>query len=152
MSVHESMINQYTKELDNEAKEMNDVADYVEAELKNYGVKVYRNNPNGNINLWNSEAKYYNCDFKIAIHSNASGSHNTYGIETWIDEEGSASYSIANIIQEAINETAQVEKLEELENDLNGVKNIINKVAGLSAEQMNLSEKEKQEILDKMKK
>lgn len=84
----------------NEAKEMNDVADYVEAELKNYGVKVYRNNPNGNINLWNSEAKYYNCDFKIAIHSNASGAHNTYGIETWIDEEGSLSYSIANIIQE----------------------------------------------------
>ena len=28
------------------------------------------------------------------------GLDNTYGIETWIDEEGSLSYSIANIIQE----------------------------------------------------
>ena len=83
----------------NEMAEMNDLTDYVEEVLKNKGVKVYRNNPNGNINLWNSEAKYYNCDFKLAIHSNASGSHTTYGIETWIDEQGSFSYSLGNIIQ-----------------------------------------------------
>lgn len=83
----------------NEMAEMNDLTDYVEEALKNKGVKVYRNNPNGNINLWNSEAKYYNCDFKLAIHSNASGSHTTYGIETWIDEQGSFSYSLGNIIQ-----------------------------------------------------
>lgn len=83
----------------NEMKEMNDLTNYIQNKLKEYNVKVYRNNSNGNINLWNSESKYYNCDLHLAIHSNASNSHSVYGIETWINEQSSSTYSLANIIQ-----------------------------------------------------
>lgn len=86
----------------NEMDEMNDVTNYIEERLKSYGVKVYRNNPAGNINQWNKDSNYYGVDFKIAIHSNASNNHDTYGIETWIDTENSATYSIANAIQNGL--------------------------------------------------
>ena len=88
----------------NEMDEMNDVTDYIEERLKSYGVKVYRNNPAGNINQWNKDSNYYGVDFKIAIHSNASNNHDTYGIETWIDTENSATLSIAQSIQNGLME------------------------------------------------
>ncbi|MCH5167253.1 MAG: chitobiase/beta-hexosaminidase C-terminal domain-containing protein [Erysipelotrichales bacterium] len=88
----------YTNEMD----EMNDVTDYVEERLKSYGVIVYRNNPAGNINLWNKDSNYYGVDFKIAIHSNASVDHDNYGIETWVDTQNSLTYSIANAIQSGL--------------------------------------------------
>lgn len=83
----------------NEMKEMNDLSNYIESRLKEYGVKVYRNNPNGNINLWVADSLYYGSDLHIAIHSNASTDHLSKGIETWINEQGSMTYSLANLIQ-----------------------------------------------------
>ena len=83
----------------NEEKEMNDLTDYIETRLKEYGVKVYRNNPNGNINLWTSDSRFYNCDVHLAIHSNASTSHLVSGVETWINEQSSLAYDLGNIIQ-----------------------------------------------------
>jgi N-acetylmuramoyl-L-alanine amidase len=86
----------------NEEHEMNDLANYIQAKLKEYNVKIYRNNPNGNINLWNSESMFYNCDLHLAIHSNASESHTVYGIETWINEQTSETYSLANLLQASL--------------------------------------------------
>lgn len=83
----------------NEMKEMNDLSNYIESRLKEYGVKVYRNNPNGNINLWVADSLYYGSDLHIAIHSNASTDHLSKGIETWINEQESMTYSLANLIQ-----------------------------------------------------
>lgn len=86
----------------NEKKEMNDLSNYIEKRLKDNGVKVIRNNPNGNINLWTSESKYYGADLHLAVHSNGSRDHNVFGIETWIDEQGSQTFSLANLIQNAL--------------------------------------------------
>lgn len=86
----------------NEAKEMNDLTDYLEKRLKDAGVIVYRNSPLGNIDLWISDSRYYGVDLHLAIHSNASVNHDKYGIETWINEESSKTYSLANLIQNAL--------------------------------------------------
>lgn len=83
----------------NEEKEMNDLSNYIEKRLKENNVKVYRNNPNGNINLWVADSKYYGSDLHIAIHSNASTDHTSKGVETWINEQTSDTYSLANMIQ-----------------------------------------------------
>lgn len=88
----------------NESVEMNEVTDYIEKKLNAKGVKVYRNNPDGNINIWNSESKYYNCDIHLAIHSNASETRQSTGFETWVNEQASDSYSLANIIQSSLSE------------------------------------------------
>lgn len=84
----------------NEMAEMNDLTDYIEERLKAYGVKVYRNSPSGNINLWLKQSNYYGVDLHIAIHSNASTNHDNYGIETWVHSESSNTFSLANIIQD----------------------------------------------------
>ena len=83
----------------NEEKEMNDLSNYIEKRLKENNIKVYRNNPNGNINLWVADSKYYGADLHIAIHSNASTDHTSKGVETWINEQTSDTYSLANMIQ-----------------------------------------------------
>ena len=83
----------------NEEKEMNDLSNYIEKRLKDYNIKVYRNNPNGNINLWVADSRYYGADLHIAIHSNASTNHTSKGLETWINDQTSDTYSLANIIQ-----------------------------------------------------
>lgn len=83
----------------NEGTEMNDLSNYIQNRLNEYNVKVYRNNPNGNINIWNSDSIYYGCDLHIAIHSNASDDGTAHGIETWINEQTSETYSLANIIE-----------------------------------------------------
>ena len=83
----------------NEEKEMNDLSNYIEKRLKENNVKVYRNNPNGNINLWVADSRYYGADLHIAIHSNASTNHTSKGVETWINEQTSDTYSLANMIQ-----------------------------------------------------
>lgn len=84
----------------NEADEMNDLSDYIETVLKENGVKVYRNNPNGNINLWTADSRFYNVDLHLAVHSNASSDHTASGIETWVNEPSCAAYDLANIIQD----------------------------------------------------
>lgn len=86
----------------NEMDEMNDLSNYIQERLEANGVKVYRNNPAGNINLWNRDSNYYGVDLKIAIHSNASVEHDKYGIETWIDTQNSQTVSIANAIQKGL--------------------------------------------------
>lgn len=86
----------------NEMDEMNDLSNYIQERLEANGVKVYRNNPAGNINLWNRDSNYYGVDLKIAIHSNASIEHDKYGIETWIDTQNSQTVSIANAIQKGL--------------------------------------------------
>lgn len=83
----------------NEEKEMNDLSNYIEKRLKDYNIKVYRNNPNGNINLWVADSRYYGADLHIAIHSNASTNHTSKGVETWINDQTSNTYSLANMIQ-----------------------------------------------------
>lgn len=83
----------------NEMNEMNDLSNYIQERLESKGVKVYRNNPAGNINLWNRDSNYLGADLHIAIHSNASDNHDKYGIETWIHTESSQTYSLANLIQ-----------------------------------------------------
>lgn len=83
----------------NEGKEMNDLSNYIEKRLKDYNIKVYRNNPNGNINLWVADSRYYGADLHIAIHSNASTNHTSKGVETWINDQTSDTYSLANMIQ-----------------------------------------------------
>ena len=87
----------------NEKQEMNAIADHLINKLKEYpNVTVYRNNPAGNINQWNNDANYLGVDFKLAIHSNASEDHTSYGVETWVDSEESNTYSIASLIQDAM--------------------------------------------------
>lgn len=83
----------------NEEKEMNDLSNYIGKRLKDYNIKVYRNNPNGNINLWVADSRYYGADLHIAIHSNASTNHTSKGVETWINDQTSDTYSLANMIQ-----------------------------------------------------
>lgn len=83
----------------NEGKEMNDLSNYIEKRLKDYNIKVYRNNPYGNINLWVADSRYYGADLHIAIHSNASTNHTSKGVETWINDQTSDTYSLANMIQ-----------------------------------------------------
>lgn len=86
----------YTNEMD----EMNDLSDYIVERLRAHGVKVYRNNPSGNINLWLRDSNYYGVDLHLAIHSNASTNHDNHGIETWIHSEGSNTFSLGNMIQD----------------------------------------------------
>ena len=83
----------------NEMKEMNKVTDYIEERLKEFGVKVYRNNSWGNINRWLADSNYLGVDAHIAIHSNASVDHTANGIETWVDDETSNSYNLAHLMQ-----------------------------------------------------
>ncbi|MDE5631118.1 MAG: chitobiase/beta-hexosaminidase C-terminal domain-containing protein, partial [Bacilli bacterium] len=86
----------YTNEMD----EMNDLSDYIIERLKAHGVKVYRNNSSGNINLWLRDSNYYGVDLHLAVHSNASTNHDNHGIETWIHSEGSNTFSLGNMIQD----------------------------------------------------
>ena len=81
-----------------EEKEMNDLTNYIEKRLNDYGVKTYRNEF-GDINRWTSDSNYLGVDLHLAIHSNASEEHTSYGVETWINEASSATYSLAQNIQ-----------------------------------------------------
>jgi len=86
----------------NEMREMNRLTDFLEKRLKEAGVTVFRNRPYGNINRWTAESRYHGVDLHLAIHSNASIDHRSYGIETWIHEESSKTYSLAHLFQKAL--------------------------------------------------
>lgn len=77
---------------------MNKLTDYLETYLKSYNVKVYRNNPNTDINSWINESNYVKSDLHLALHSNASEHHDVHGIEMYVDNPSSQSLSIANQI------------------------------------------------------
>lgn len=85
----------------NEKKEMNDVTDYIEKRLESYGVTTYRNEF-GDINRWTADSTYLGVDLHLAIHSNASEEHTAYGIETWVHEQTSNTYSLAQNIQNSL--------------------------------------------------
>lgn len=82
----------------NEKKEMNDLTNYIEKRLKEYGIKTYRNEF-GDINRWTADSTYLGVDLHLAIHSNASEEHTAYGIETWIHDQNSSTYSLSQILQ-----------------------------------------------------
>lgn len=82
----------------NEKKEMNDLTNYIEKRLESYGVTTYRNEF-GDINRWTADSTYLGVDLHLAIHSNASEDHTAYGVETWIHEQTSNTYSLAQNIQ-----------------------------------------------------
>lgn len=82
----------------NEKKEMNDLTDRIEKVLKEHGVKTYRNEF-GDINRWTADSTYLGVDLHLAIHSNASEEHTSYGIETWVQNGTSKMYSLAQNIQ-----------------------------------------------------
>lgn len=82
----------------NEKKEMNDLTNYIEKRLNSYGVKTYRNEF-GDINRWTQDSTYLGVDLHLAIHSNASEEHTSYGIETWVHNETSNTYSLAQNLQ-----------------------------------------------------
>ena len=84
----------YTNEMDM----MNKLTDYLEEELKNAGVTVYRNKSSGNINAWLAESNSKKSDFHFAIHSNASINHDVKGMEIYVDKSTSKSFSIASNI------------------------------------------------------
>ena len=83
-----------------EANEMNDLTNYIEKRLKEYGVTLYRNERSGNINRWTADSTYLGVDLHLAIHSNASEDHTSYGIETWVHDFDSKTYSLAQNIQQ----------------------------------------------------
>lgn len=82
----------------NERDMMNKLTDYLEADLKNAGVKVYRNKSTGNINEWLKESNNKKSDFHFAIHSNGSTNHDTKGMEIYVDKPTSKCLSIASNI------------------------------------------------------
>ena len=82
----------------NEKKEMNDLTNYIEKRLKSFGIKTYRNEF-GDINRWTQDSTYLGVDLHLAIHSNASEDHKSYGIETWVHNENAKMYSLASNIQ-----------------------------------------------------
>ena len=82
-----------------EMNEMNDLANYVIERLNEYGVKTYRNKPAAGIDQWNKESMYLGADLHIALHSNASNDHTSYGTETWINNANSSAFSIASMVQ-----------------------------------------------------
>ena len=86
----------------NEMREANVIADYMEARLRANGVRVLRNNPRANINTWTSESRFHGADLHFAIHSNASPSGRAHGVETWINEQTSRTFSLASHIQNSL--------------------------------------------------
>ena len=85
-----------------EANEMNDLTNYIEKRLKDNDIIVYRNEKSGNINRWTQDSTYLGVDLHLAIHSNASEDHTSYGIETWVDSSDAKMYSLAWNIQNSL--------------------------------------------------
>ena len=78
-----------------EKEMMNKLADVIERKLQAAGFVVYRNNPYGDINAWNSFSNAVGADFHFAIHSNGSTNHTARGVEIHVDDETSPALSIA---------------------------------------------------------
>jgi len=78
--------------------EIQDICNDIENNLKAHNVIVYRNDLNSSVNTWLSDAKSIGSDLYLGIHTNYSSNSENYGIETWINNEQSKAYSLANII------------------------------------------------------
>lgn len=79
---------------------MNKVCDVVEKKLKEYDVKILRNNPKApdKMMTWLAESRKAKSDLHIALHSNGSVEHDEKGMEVWVEDEYSLGYSFANIL------------------------------------------------------
>lgn len=88
----------------NERDMMNKLTDYLETDLKNAGVIVYRNKSTGDINKWLAESNAKKSDFHFAIHSNGSANHDTKGMEIYVDKSTSKCLSIASNIYNGLYE------------------------------------------------
>ena len=83
----------------NEQEFMNKVANVVERELKNAGVKVYRNtNLRDGMKVWLQKSRSVGSDLHFAIHSNGSTNHTSKGMEIYVNEPTSPGLSIANVL------------------------------------------------------
>lgn len=76
-------------------EEMNKVCDIIYQILSDYDVILYRNDPNTYIEDWSRENHFYNIDLHFAIHSNGSSGAYKKGIENWIHDSYSPTYSLA---------------------------------------------------------
>lgn len=88
----------------NEKIMMNKVTDIVYQKLKANGIKVYRNNPNNDMSYWINESNYVKSDLHLAIHSNGSIDHTKKGVEVYVNDSTSPSYSVAQMIYNNIYE------------------------------------------------
>ena len=86
----------------NEMRETNLIADYMEARLRANGVRVLRNNPRTNIITWTAESNAARADLHFAIHTNGSPTGQVFGVENWIHQPTSRTYSLASHIQNAL--------------------------------------------------
>jgi len=81
-----------------EYTEMNLICNEIESILKNYDCILYRNNYETFIEDWSIINRNENIDCHLAIHSNATTGHWKKGIENWIHDEYSETYSLASLI------------------------------------------------------
>ena len=88
-------------EFGTEKERMNAVADVVEPILKAQGVKVYRNDPNEDIEDYTAHANELKCDLYFAIHSNAFNGE-ARGTEAFCHKFGGESEKFAKRINDAI--------------------------------------------------
>ena len=79
-------------------KALKEISDNISKKLKDNNIIVYQNDLNSTYNELISESKTLNTDLYLSINFNESTSHELYGLETWINNEESISYSLANII------------------------------------------------------
>ena len=79
---------------------MNKVCDVVEKKLRDYDVKVLRNDPKAPEKMmnWLADSRRAKSDLHIALHSNGSVDHDEQGMEVWVEDENSLAYSFANVL------------------------------------------------------
>ena len=88
----------YTSEM----QEMNKLCDEIENILKKYDVILYRNSYETFIEDW-SKINHEECiDLHLAIHSNGSYGHWKKGVENWIHDSYSSTYSLAKKIYDEV--------------------------------------------------
>ena len=81
-----------------EYKEMNLICDELQNILEKYDCILYRNNYDTFIEDWSLINRNENIDCHLAIHSNATTGHWKKGVENWIHDEYSETYSLAIMI------------------------------------------------------
>ena len=77
---------------------MNLICDELQKILEKYDCILYRNNYDTFIEDWSIINRNENIDCHLAIHSNATTGHWKKGVENWIHDEYSETYSLALMI------------------------------------------------------
>lgn len=81
-----------------EKEMMNKLADLLIPKLENDGIKVIRNNPDGDIKSWTAESRKANADLHLALHSNGSVNHDKSGVSIYVEDKDSLGFSAASLI------------------------------------------------------